>query len=295
MKKYIMLLMAATAMLCACTPEEKTPTNENNGGGNGYTPLERHISRTECFYDYDGEQLSYYCLYTWDGDNLTSVGLYNDIDQTLRLQYTIEWNGNKVVRTELSSHNIPSQEDAVQYYSTYHYTGNNMTSIETYGDDEKVVSEMQFEYANGKIDKIIRIGEDPLTLKLDWDNNNVSMLYLQDPYGGSLIPMYHYTYDNKKNPFNLPDCLTAEILFSRNTYVMFMAGAFGYLNLPTLGTAHRGLTMTVNNATNIQAYLGASKSDYTMIYTYDGDWPITKRVDIPNFAENAGMRFYYKD
>lgn len=290
MKKYLILLAVATAMLFACTPEE------NSLDDNTYTPLERHICKSELSRDDGGVRETIYFLYNWDGDKLTSIRCYNCIDSALRMLYEIEWDGDKVSGTRMSRHNYSYIDDGEEYHAVYHYNANTITSIECFDPSGETLSECRFAHSKGKITQLTAYGrEDTTTVKLEWAGDNVSKLYRV--IEGTDFLFDEYTYDNKKNPFYLPEYVFAELLIGPNSRGASMIQALGFLNGPgpIVGSTdlHWGFTMTPNNTVHVKCWGTYANQDIS--YSYDGDWPVIKTFSIPDIAENAEMRFYYKE
>ncbi len=273
MKKFILLLVSLM-FLSTFTACFKDKDGE-------YKPKEK-ISKI--YYDYgEGKELEE--VWKWNGKQLQRIDHYYDGD----LEWSEEFTYNKKGQIE----RVDCYEDSE--YTEYTYDGNRMTKS-TFYDSGTIEEEYNFTYDGNKVSMIEIIyfskssieksrlreeGHNPIkmllqenyeivknvlnntamrnsvTLKVEWNKNNVSNIEVQD---GGETEQFEFKYDDKLNPF-------------KNYYDLY---TFYDGEIDVVVTAY-----SKNNITEIRATYREDGETETEIlkysYSYDGKFPTVRR------------------
>lgn len=287
MKKIVLLwltIFAIATFFVGCGKEENNTDNPSNPGeAPSYVPPARHLSKIDA--SLPGSELEY--QFTWDGSYLTQIDVYHKALHRLDLTYNIIWDGNRVIKTILTSPHSTNSN-----VTTFIYNGGQLVKTHsTYmtSENEEMKTEVTYQYSNGMISKIIYPEEivGGMDVDVSWHGNNIA----SESMMGHQI--YESIYDNKVNPLQLP----VGVINYATIEGKFWEGVnhtLGYLYF--LKSVKRVITAPIcwseNNIVKTVDYAGKESS---VEYQYDGNYPIsmTQTYEVDDNTESVSFQFYY--
>ena len=191
------------------------------------------IERVDCYED------SEYTEYTYDGNRMTKSTFYNS--GTIEEEYNFTYDGNKVSMIEIIYFSKSSIEK-----SRLREEGHNPI---------KMLLQENYEIVKNVLNNTAM--RNSVTLKVEWNKNNVSNIEVQD--GGETAQL-EFKYDDKLNPF-------------KNYYDLY---TFYDEEIDVVVTAY-----SKNNITEIRSTYREDGETETEIlkysYSYDGKFPTVRR------------------
>ena len=278
MKRYLFLL-AAVALLAACTKDNDIQPTQGQGVGPKRLASMTYISYSQSCYNYNPETGGYELSSTNGSKGGTtlrwsSAGLLLAINvDFIQSGISIEYEGDKMKRVVINASAMGAQSD-ITY--TCSYTGDNLTQLYasmpgqswtmttfTYSPDGELLSTRE-ESSNG----------DLIVKNLLWDNGNV--IHMEKTSSNSHTSTtyrytYDYLYDNMTSAFTgmeMYALLSEHYLLSRNNVLRIIESRSSTYDSPEPESSLIDTTI------------------YT--YTYDGDWPISYSSTLSNSSPYGG-------